>query len=72
MMIPLDPMGPPVVNGGGGGPGGGDGPMGTGGGINTISIATVGSNVPFNQPDDAYRSKLMQGKNFCMIFSVFD
>lgn len=67
MMVPLDPMGPPVVNGGGG-PGGGarrnraDGPMGASGGINTISIATVGTNASSRQTDDGYRSALMRSK----------
>lgn len=73
MMVPLDPMGPPVVNGAGGGGGGAgagcgtgrnraDGPTGAGGGINTISIATVGTNAPFRQTDDDYRHVLMRSK----------
>ncbi|XP_038117932.1 band 7 protein AGAP004871 [Culex quinquefasciatus] len=67
MMVPLDPMGPAVVNGGGG-PGGGGGrgggndvPLGSGGGINTISIATVGANASLRRrADDDYRNTLMR------------
>ncbi|XP_055627058.1 band 7 protein AGAP004871 [Toxorhynchites rutilus septentrionalis] len=60
MMIPLNSAGPPVINGGGGGGGSDAGPMGASGGINTISIATVGANASFRRSDDEYRNKLMK------------
>lgn len=77
MMVPLDPMGPAVVNGGGGpGAGGGRGggndvPLGSGGGINTISIATVGANASLRRrADDDYRNTLMRSEFFCNDFVI--
>lgn len=68
MMVPLDPMGPPIINGGGGAGGGTGrnrqtGPAEAGGGISTISIATVGGNASFQRTDDEYRNVLMRSEH---------
>uniref|UniRef100_A0A182M371 Uncharacterized protein n=1 Tax=Anopheles culicifacies TaxID=139723 RepID=A0A182M371_9DIPT len=70
MMVPLDPMGPPVVNGGGAGGGGTNGGAGDASGTaNSYGIATISTNASFRRRDDEYRSKIMGSKYPFHLFS---
>uniref|UniRef100_A0AAG5D5E0 Band 7 domain-containing protein n=1 Tax=Anopheles atroparvus TaxID=41427 RepID=A0AAG5D5E0_ANOAO len=59
MMVPLDPMGPPVVNGGGGGAARANGSGDANASPNNYGIATISTNVSVRRRDDEYRSKIM-------------
>lgn len=60
MMVPLDPMGPPVVNGGNGS--GTNGGADASGIANSYGIATISTNASFRRRDDEYRNKIMGSK----------
>nr|XP_040220750.2 band 7 protein AGAP004871 isoform X1 [Anopheles coluzzii]XP_040220751.2 band 7 protein AGAP004871 isoform X1 [Anopheles coluzzii]XP_040220752.2 band 7 protein AGAP004871 isoform X1 [Anopheles coluzzii] len=57
MMVPRDPMGPPVVNGGNGS--GTNGGADASGIANSYGIATISTNASFRRRDDEYRNKIM-------------
>lgn len=59
-MVPLDPMGPPVVNGGNGS--GTNGGADASGIANSYGIATISTNASFRRRDDEYRNKIMGSK----------